>query len=84
MVIYPRARITSLVPFFFFIPVRLPAWVVLGSWFLIQWFYSTGSAVAQGAEVAYLAHVAGFLAGAVLIFLLRIRARNPSEPRYAG
>ncbi len=84
IVIYPRARVTSLVPFFFFIPVRLPAWLVLGGWFLIQWFYSTGGAVASGADVAYLAHVVGFAVGAALIFLLGIRARNPGEPRYVG
>jgi membrane associated rhomboid family serine protease len=84
IVMFPRARVTSLVPFLFFIPLRLPAWLVLGGWFLIQWYYSTGGAVAQGADVAYLAHVAGFVAGAAIAFFLGLRARNPSAPRYAG
>ncbi|HJW36219.1 MAG TPA: rhomboid family intramembrane serine protease, partial [Actinomycetes bacterium] len=34
LVLFPSARVTSLVPFLFFIPVWLPAWVVLGSWFV--------------------------------------------------
>lgn len=83
-VLFPRARVTSLVPFLLFIPLRLPAWLVLGFWFLLQWAYSTGNSVAQGADVAYLAHVAGFLTGALLVVLFRLRARNPAAPRYAG
>ena len=32
LVIYPRAKVWSLLPFLFFIPVRIPAWLVLGGW----------------------------------------------------
>jgi len=72
LVMFPRARVMSLVPIaIVFIPIRLPAWVVLGSWFLLQWLYSSGSGVASGAGVAYLAHVYGFVAGALLALLLR-------------
>ena len=42
LVIYPRAKVWSLLPFLFFIPVRIPAWLVLGSWFVLQWLYSAG------------------------------------------
>ena len=35
--LYPKARVTSLFPFLFFIPLRFPAWVVLGFWFVLQW-----------------------------------------------
>ena len=62
---------TSLVPFLFFFPLRLPAWVVLGGWFLLQWAYSGEAGSANGAGVAYLAHVYGFAAGAVIALLLR-------------
>lgn len=79
LVMYPRAKVTSLVPFLFFIPIRLPAWIVLGGWFLLQWFYSTGSTMAEGAGVAYLAHVAGFVAG-LLGALLFGRRRQPPPP----
>jgi len=72
LVMFPKARVTSLVPIaIIFIPIRLPAWVVLGSWFLLQWLYSSGTAVASGAGVAYLAHVFGFAAGVVIALLAR-------------
>jgi membrane associated rhomboid family serine protease len=74
LVLYPRARVWSLVPFLLFIPLRLPAWLVLGLWFLLQWAYSAGFAVSQAGDVAYLAHVAGFLLGALLALPLRARS----------
>ena len=82
LVLFPHARVTSLVPFLFFIPVWLPAWVVLGSWFVLQWLYFQGAATAQGAGVAYLAHVVGFAAGVILILLFGGRGarRRPPPP----
>ena len=76
LVFWPRARIWSLVTFLLFIPLRLPAWLVLGSWFLLQWWYSVGGLTAQGpaaqqSGVAYLAHVIGFVFGALVGLLLR-------------
>ena len=73
LVLYPRARVTTLVPFLFFLPFRLPAWLVLGFWFLLQYAYSSGNGVAQGADVAYFAHVVGFLFGALVIRLIAPR-----------
>ena len=81
LILFPRARVTSVVPFLFFLPLWLPAWVVLGSWFLLQWLYFRGAATAEGAGVAYLAHVVGFAAGVVLVMLLGgLRARRPPRP----
>jgi membrane associated rhomboid family serine protease len=78
LILFPRARVTSLIPFIFFIPIWLPAWVVLGSWFLLQWLYFQGAGTAEGAGVAYLAHLVGFVAGLVLVMLLGgLRARRP-------
>ncbi|MDQ1704715.1 MAG: hypothetical protein QOF18_1081 [Frankiaceae bacterium] len=72
LVIFPRARVTTLIPLaIVLIPLRLPAWAVLGGWFLLQWVYSSGAAVASGAGVAYLAHVYGFIAGLVIALLAR-------------
>jgi membrane associated rhomboid family serine protease len=72
LVLFPRARVTSLVPLVVILfPLRLPAWLVLGGWFLLQWLYSSGTAVTDGAGVAYLAHVFGFLAGAVIALAAR-------------
>src|SRR5215467_4122771 len=71
LVLYPRARVWSLVPVLFFIPLRLPAWLVLGLWFLLQWAYTAGYAIFQGGSVAYLAHVLGFLLGVVVALVMR-------------
>jgi membrane associated rhomboid family serine protease len=68
---FPRARVTSLVPFLFFIPLRLPAWLVLGGWFALQAAYANGAGVADGAGVAYLAHVVGFIFGVVVAMAFR-------------
>jgi membrane associated rhomboid family serine protease len=59
--LFPKARVTSLFPFLFFIPLRFPAWVVLGFWFVLQWL---AAQTAQGGPgIAYLAHVVGFAFG---------------------
>jgi membrane associated rhomboid family serine protease len=71
LVLYPHARVWSLVPVLFFIPLRLPAWLVLGLWFLLQWVYTAGYAVSHAGSVAYLAHVLGFVTGVLVGLLLR-------------
>ena len=71
LVLFPRARVISLLPFLFFLPVPLPAWLVLGFWFVIQAFYSAGAFVTEGSGVAFAAHVAGFLAGFLIAKLVR-------------
>jgi membrane associated rhomboid family serine protease len=72
LVLFPRAKVMSLIPIaILFIPIRLPAWLVLGGWFLLQWLYSSGSGVTSGAGVAYLAHVFGFLTGLVIALIAK-------------
>ncbi|MFE4972147.1 rhomboid family intramembrane serine protease [Kitasatospora sp. NPDC056651] len=72
---HPRARVTTLVPLLFFLPLRFPAWLVLGLWFALQWW----SVHSAGPGVAYLVHVIGFCAG----FLFACAgARHP--PRRPG
>jgi membrane associated rhomboid family serine protease len=84
LILYPRARVWSLVPVLFFIPLRLPAWFVLGLWFLLQWVYTAGYAVSRAGSVAYLAHVLGFVVGALVGLLMRraegTRGTVPSHP----
>jgi membrane associated rhomboid family serine protease len=77
LVLYPRARVWSLVPFLFFIPVRIPAWLVLGLWFVLQWVYSAGFAASGSGSVAYLAHVFGFIFGALFGLVLRAGRSGP-------
>ena len=77
LVLFPRARVWSLLTFFFFLPVRLPAWLVLGSWFVLQYLYTRGAGLSETTGTAYLAHVIGFVVGAALVW----RLRNSARPR---
>ena len=61
------------------LPAALPAWLVLGTWFVVQAVYSLGTGMTAG-EVAYVAHLAGFAVG--LLFALALgRSAGPPEPR---
>jgi membrane associated rhomboid family serine protease len=69
LVLYPRARVYTLLPLGFFITtVALPAWGMLLYWMAIQVFGGLAQTVAEeGGGVAFWAHVGGFLAGVALI-----------------
>src|SRR2546430_6184676 len=56
LTLFPRARVWSLVPVLLFIPFRLPAWLVLGLWFVLQWVSSARYAVSAAGSGAYLVH----------------------------
>ncbi|MFI1680298.1 rhomboid family intramembrane serine protease [Streptomyces sp. NPDC020607] len=59
--LFPEARVTSLFPFLFFLPLRFPAWVVLPFWVALQWLAAGQGG--KGTGVAYLAHLVGFSLG---------------------
>lgn len=84
LVLFPRAKVWSLLTFFFFLPLRLPAWLVLGSWFVLQYLYARGAGLAANIGTAYLAHVLGFAVGAALVWRLRGtgRDRRIADPRW--
>jgi membrane associated rhomboid family serine protease len=66
LVIYPRDRMRSLLVIFIFVRVTfIPAALLIGVWFLIQLFNAGAVANVQSGGVAYLAHVGGFIFGAV-------------------
>jgi membrane associated rhomboid family serine protease len=65
--LYPHARIVTLLLLGFFAQtVRIPAFVFLGFWFLMQ-FFSWALADGEGGGVAFVAHIGGFLAGLLLL-----------------
>ncbi len=75
-VLYPRARVLTLMPVFFFIRiVYLPAFLLLGFWILLQMLYAC-STVGGGSGVAYFAHIGGFFVGLLLALLVRNRRRQ--------
>jgi len=83
LVLYPHARIKTLVLVFF---VRIPAWAYLGGWFLYQLHAAHESlltASAEGSGVAFFAHVGGFVFGWIVTrALLDARQIRPQpEPR---
>jgi membrane associated rhomboid family serine protease len=81
LVIYPRHRVLSLVPIFFFLQlIELPAVVVLGFWFVLQLFSGVGSLSSEvTGGVAYFAHVGGFVAGVIVALLFYRRRPAPQS-----
>ncbi len=79
--LYPSARVLTLIPFFFLYFTWLPAWLVLGYWFVVQFLSGAATSITYshqtGGGVAFWAHVGGFVAGLALIKLFPARA-----PRY--
>ncbi len=62
--LFPKVSVMTLLGIF---PVRLKAWIVLGAYIGFQFFYVSREAQAGDSAVAYWAHIAGFIAGLVLI-----------------
>lgn len=68
LVLYPKARVDTAIFFLVVFKVfPLPAWVMLGYWFLLQ--AAENAMTGGGSGVAYMAHIGGFVAGVVLIAL---------------
>jgi membrane associated rhomboid family serine protease len=73
LILFPRARVDVIIPIFYFPFIfAVPAYLMLIYWFIIQVFSSAVSLVETSSVggVAFVAHIAGFLAGIILIKLL--------------
>jgi rhomboid family protein len=82
--LYPRARVITLIFIIFFITViELPALLVLGGWFVLQLISAGSQTLGQGGEsVAYFAHIGGFLFGLLMVKLLATR-HDPDYDRHS-
>jgi membrane associated rhomboid family serine protease len=73
LILFPQSRILTLVPiFFFFAFFKLPAIVIIVYWVLIQFLNASllgGGEMLRGGGVAYFAHIGGFLAGIVWMYV---------------
>jgi membrane associated rhomboid family serine protease len=70
LVLYPHVRVFTLLPLGFLLTsVALPAWVMLGYWFLLQFVSGLAAFGGEVGGVAFWAHVGGFVAGVVLVKL---------------
>ena len=80
LVLFPGARITTLVFLgFFYQLINVPAIVVLGFWFFLQLLDGIGSlGMETGAGIAFFAHIGGFVAGAAVGWLLRVGGMSPA------
>jgi hypothetical protein len=67
LVLYPRARILTLIPIIFFFQfVELPAYIFLGFWIFIQ-VISAGFTRSDVGGIAWFAHIGGFVVGLVMV-----------------
>lgn len=86
-VLYPRSRVLTLVPLFIYWEiVELPAIFLLGFWFLMQLLGAgigtiTPTSGAESGGIAFMAHIAGFALGALIVFVFRNSRQEP--PRWA-
>jgi len=78
LITYPRDRIRSILLIFIFVKVTfIPAALLIGVWFLTQLLNAGQVAHAQTGGVAYLAHIGGFIFGALTARLFETANRRP-------
>jgi membrane associated rhomboid family serine protease len=86
IVLYPRARVLTLIfIILFFTVIELPALVVLGIWFVEQAVFGATNLTnptGGGGGVAYFAHIGGFIFGLLTVRLLATKHKEV-PPRYA-
>ena len=79
-VLYPQSRVLTLIPLLFYVEIiELPAVLLLGFWFVMQLFNAGVIAVTANSSsggIAFVAHVAGFVAGLAGVFVFRKRRRT--------
>jgi len=81
ILLYPRVHVHMLVILVVYVTTfAVPAYLMLGYWFFVQLVSGVASYGAQGGGVAFWAHIGGFVAGAVLIFLFRDKALLERHP----
>jgi membrane associated rhomboid family serine protease len=91
LLMFPRARVDVFIFLIFIIRIiPIPAWIVLGLWFGLQFFNGVSADISQGG-VAYWAHVGGFVAGFLLTVPLWLRrgaaaywTRTQGHPPHPG
>jgi membrane associated rhomboid family serine protease len=77
IVMFPHARVLTLIPIFFFLQVaEIRALWVLGFWFVLQAFQGVGALGGEPTGVAWFAHIGGFVFGALVALLFYRRQRE--------
>lgn len=78
LVLFPRAKVLTIVFYGWVILVPLPAVIFLGFWFLMQWLYVF---FALESNVAWWAHIGGFVVGMVLALVFGLKRKKAREAR---
>jgi membrane associated rhomboid family serine protease len=88
LLLYPRARVWTLIFLGFFVKlIYIPAGVILGFWILLQFVSGSVAGRQEMGGVAFWAHIGGFVAGILLTGLFKkssVRFFNPSRRREIG
>lgn len=87
LLLFPYSRVKTAVIFFFFISiVRIPAFLLLGFWFMLQFFSGIGSLGLEthGGGVAYWAHIGGFVTGVIVVIIYKLATQQRLWPRGPG
>lgn len=79
IVLYPKVHVHL---FFYLTTVAVPAVAMLGYWIVVQLLGGLSSLSSQGGGVAFWAHVGGFIAGAVLVFIFKNENLLRQHPYY--
>jgi membrane associated rhomboid family serine protease len=84
IVLFPGASVLTIIPIFIFIEIaRVPAYLVIGFWFILQLgsgLAALGPELASSGGVAWFAHIGGFVTGLVLALPAALAARRRRRP----
>jgi membrane associated rhomboid family serine protease len=83
--LHPTARVQVVLLPLFFLPFFMPAIVLIGLWFVMQLFSGfaeLGTQTTTGSGVAFWAHIGGFVAGAILVWLFKQGRQRVSRYSY--
>lgn len=86
LLLFPLSRVSTLVIFFFITVIRIPAYVLLGFWFILQFIPGMAElgASSQSGGVAYWAHIGGFIVGVAVVAVYKMYKGEPIWPGGRG
>ncbi len=93
MLLYPRARIRTVVFYFLITIITIPAYYYLGFWFLYQLMMGVFSLTGLPSGIAFWAHIGGFAAGLIAVKVFGVKpkprrgakvGRGPIRPLYVS
>jgi membrane associated rhomboid family serine protease len=81
LVLYPFNRVKALVVLYIITVIELRAAILLGLWFVWQLFQGLISlGLSSQVNVAFFAHIGGFVAGSLILVAIKMAAREPLKP----